>query len=337
MKSLNVNHRRLRCALDHAKLLYRTHVSDEVFDQLSSQLGQKVVLSLPVESQGRFQPLRVRSVFGPRMVLESRELRVCVWRARSTPEGAKRRNSVEADLHGRAFDGSKNGLDALEILRTALEELLFPDRGTTATQRRRMLSPMTFPGRTDVAVDIEVTGEKAHLFANREVFFVDDEEGLADHWCFHGSPMRSIRDRGGRTDDGLQRDGRHGDSDLGRTLSRKAKRHELVIYEKAKVRLANRKASKELKEMWRRREWTGSTNVLRCELRMMAEWFSVNAPKITFDEFLKRLPELFGMVTKRDRHLAYDPGSSKSKTRRRISPFWETVVKALGKLKPKEA
>lgn len=67
----------------------------------------------------------------------------------------------------------------------------------------------------------------------------------------------------------------------------------------------------------------------------MAEWISVNAKGITFDEFLERLPALFRKVAKRDRHLAYAPGSTKRKTRRELSPLWRKLLKAFKKLQPK--
>ena len=98
------------------------------------------------------------------------------------------------------------------------------------------------------------------------------------------------------------------------------------------VKNAKRKASPEAEKLSRKRGWMGSENVLRSELRMYADWIASNAPRVTLDEFLGRIADLFRKLAKRDRHLAYEPGSTRTKTRRPDSPLCLAVQKALGKL-----
>lgn len=125
-----------------------------------------------------------------------------------------------------------------------------------------------------------------------------------------------------------------GNGTSGRTLLRKGKRHRVIVYEKAKVHDRSRKASEALKRIWKTNGWSGSSNVLRVELRMHAEWISREMPGVNYDEFLRILWKLARRLAKRDRHLAYDPLSEQRKSRRPMSPLWEAVRRALKRLKP---
>ncbi len=123
-----------------------------------------------------------------------------------------------------------------------------------------------------------------------------------------------------------------GNGTSGRTLLRKGKRHRVIVYEKAKVHDRSRKASEALKRIWKTNGWSGSSNVLRVELRMHAEWISLEAPGVNYDEFLRILWKIARRLARRDRHLAYAPLSEKRKSRRPKSALWEAMQHALKRL-----
>jgi hypothetical protein len=357
-----VTWRVVRVACDWAKCLMRAWVTERTWQALCVHLavgGFDLVLpdgecvSLKLRQQGdqlvawgggvrlvvrrepRYQAPRTTPA-DPVRALNQRER---VERARAAVERARQQEpyGVELDISGTALSASATGLDVVAAVRTAVEGLLFPERGVTAAARRAALAPLTFPGRFDLAVDVAVTGSRASDWIEGTLYRHGHLDRARRDWSSRARNQKGVARHAAPADVG-DRDEQAsivGRARKGRTLYF-GSNPLLRVYER------DRKTDGDwpvLASTLRDLGWSPSERLIRSEFEIKREWLrdqeigGVRGDRLTFDGWVAALPTIVRELTTRYRHVEGKTRGTRGAViearRRPTSRYWSAVMVAV--------
>jgi hypothetical protein len=325
----------LRAAFDRATHLYTRHVSPSVWSDLSEREVLTVDVeggTLALEAIGRPKPSApVLTWNGNGLYVQVRNPGV------DTGQG---RYPTKVEYQGLLCSTARNGLDAIESTRPAVEAILYPGLSD-------ILADETVPGMFDLCVDIQVSGPDADAWIEQRIFSEGRVDVAAEAFSTRARPGRrkqqahvsAKRDKDGFVVEFM------GSRATGRTMAFGTEPR-FMLYEKDKnTGAVSGRDLPIVKERWREGGWNDSDRVIRGEWRCERAWIANNAiasidpnPEAPGEVVMKALPwdafhtlaasigvELAG----RFRHT--DVTEKRRRNRRASSPYQLAVHEAFGR------
>jgi hypothetical protein len=319
----------IRVALDRQRVGVARDVSTSVWEGIEELVHRKgrLVLSMLGESTELTYQLS-----GDYFTANGDQLWLRVRRPGPATDTKRRSFPVEYEVRGLACARTSTGLDAVRSARTAVEALLYPD------VERAELATRTFPGRFDVALDINVRGAGAAAWVERELFKGGDLDAARADWSTRARTQKTMRPDDGDDDTAHNSVRMQGCERRGRTLYLGSAPSELCVYDK----LAHQNDGLDVvRSTWASLGWNGEGEVIRAELRAHRAWFrdqvfsldgvDVRGHTLTLDEFLAHLPSIAAVLFKRFRHCD-GPALRRHDRARPTSTFWQAACASLGRL-----